>query len=709
MNSWKVSNRTLLLSLMLPLLAPFPTLAAPAETQLDVSVDMLSGPLDFLASQGPFSFGSPIPYGVANNLVDRGWIWIDGSLLTVEFPQPVALTRIRVYCVYNQQERGAQWVVEHSADNSSWVHAADFPYEERLGAGVDDTGVPMSGTGGWYSISFNEDSISDPFWRIRQVEVIDMHAPRSAEMEFYGLVEPLPNTAPLLRHQATDQSVAAGHSVTLEVRAWGTPPLSYQWQRNGVALNDGGRISGATTNRLQIDDVRVEDVGLYKVIVSNAYGSTNSLPAGVSVVLQAPEITAQPADQSVFTGSDVSLSVTADGSLPMTYQWRRNGVDLSDGEAVSGANSTNLTITAVSIDNAGFYSVVVSNVFGFMTSLPTELNVTVGPPIITEQPRSQTVPLLSTTSLQIQATGSLPLTYQWQFNGAELIDGVDRSGTHSPTLRITNVSLTDLGRYSVVVSNELGWVQSVTVDLATSGAVLFTARQTAQTATIWWNDAGRGMVLQRASSLTSPQWQDVPGSEGTNRVTLQTTNGQAFFRLFSPVTVLLSEDFQSGFIDDKKWTGFPGLISSAVVVPDPLDNTGLNQVLTFTKLAGGGDLLSRNPVVTAPGTFLIKFDYLGLPQNGSGSNGLGGFVGVFQPGNELQELWIAMVAGEGGYQPLEGGALIEDGQWHSYEVIIDTQGVIWNGPFGIKFEDWNGAGGVAGDAYFDNITVTSLP
>jgi hypothetical protein len=73
--------------------------------------------------------------------------------------------------------------------------------------------------------------------------------------------------------------------------------------------------------------------------------------------------------------------------------------------------------------------------------------------------------------------------------------------------------------------------------LATSTAVLFTARQGAQME-VSWNSAATGMILQRATLLAKPEWQDVLKPTATNRVRLPMTNGNEFFRLIRTVPVL---------------------------------------------------------------------------------------------------------------------------------------------------------------------------
>lgn len=60
------------------------------------------------------------------------------------------------------------------------------------------------------------------------------------------------------------------------------------------------------------------------------------------------------------------------------------------------------------------------------------------------------------------------------------------------------------------------------------------AEATTEGLVLEWNEPAKGMVLQRATHLTQPDWQDLPGSEKTNRVTLPVLGGHEFFRLVQP-------------------------------------------------------------------------------------------------------------------------------------------------------------------------------
>ena len=83
-------------------------------------------------------------------------------------------------------------------------------------------------------------------------------------------------------------------------------------------------------------------------------------------------IVSTPADRTVLVGDGTTFTVTADGTLPLSYQWRKGGA------AISGANAASLTLSGLQSSDEGFYSVVVSNALGVATSANIELVVDPG-------------------------------------------------------------------------------------------------------------------------------------------------------------------------------------------------------------------------------------------------------------------------------------------------------------------------------------------
>ncbi len=107
----------------------------------------------------------------------------------------------------------------------------------------------------------------------------------------------------------------------------------------------------------------------------SAYQSTAyvmPLPADATV----PAITQQPANQTVESGESASFSITATGRAPLTYHWRKDGVNLIDGGNISGAMTATLTSNPVQASDAGVYDVLVINSCGSAQSEPATLIVT---------------------------------------------------------------------------------------------------------------------------------------------------------------------------------------------------------------------------------------------------------------------------------------------------------------------------------------------
>ena len=93
-----------------------------------------------------------------------------------------------------------------------------------------------------------------------------------------------PPTPPTFPVQPTNQSVLYGNTAAIAASVSGTPPLVYQWQKNGANLFDGGRLAGATGATLTISNAQPGDQGSYQLVVTSPYGTNTSTPAVLSVV-----------------------------------------------------------------------------------------------------------------------------------------------------------------------------------------------------------------------------------------------------------------------------------------------------------------------------------------------------------------------------------------------------------------------------------------
>src|SRR5436853_575928 len=189
---------------------------------------------------------------------------------------------------------------------------------------------------------------------------------------------------------------------------------------------------------------------------SGIVASTNSLAP------VAPSIGTEPTSQTVTAGQPASFSVTATGTAPLTYQWKKNNV------AISGATSSAYTTAAtISSDNGAQFTVVVSNAAGSATSSAAMLTVSAAAvaPSITMQPLSQTVTAGQPASFSVTAAGTAPLSYQWNKNGAAI------SGATSSTYATAATTSSDNGaQFTVDVSNTAGSVTSAGATLTVNAA-----------------------------------------------------------------------------------------------------------------------------------------------------------------------------------------------------------------------------------------------
>jgi hypothetical protein len=131
--------------------------------------------------------------------------------------------------------------------------------------------------------------------------------------------------------------------------------------------------------------------GYCLVIVSN--GVSQQIPLLVQPA-PPPAITTQPQSMTVMPGSNVIFTVMANGTEPLSYQWRKNGTNMVNGGIVSGATNSALTIANVQTNNAGNYTVVVTNSFGSVTSSPPAILIVDG-----QKPTNQIV--LPTAGLRV--------------------------------------------------------------------------------------------------------------------------------------------------------------------------------------------------------------------------------------------------------------------------------------------------------------------
>jgi len=125
----------------------------------------------------------------------------------------------------------------------------------------------------------------------------------------------------------------------------------------------------ATNATLTLTGVQPVNAGNYSVSITNAYGSTNSAVASLTILTAAPFITAQPTSLFIQAGGSAAFTVKVNGTAPLSYQWSCNASNLPN------ATNATLNLTGVQTNQAGTYAVAISNPYGATNSAGATLSV----------------------------------------------------------------------------------------------------------------------------------------------------------------------------------------------------------------------------------------------------------------------------------------------------------------------------------------------
>ena len=222
-----------------------------------------------------------------------------------------------------------------------------------------------------------------------------------------------------------------------------------------------GGLNATNSRRLLLAGLRPSDAGSYTLTATNPAGSATSNPAVINV---APAITAQPASVTIAPGQTATLNADADPA-PVTWQWFR-------GPAGDTANpvteATNAGFTTPPLSTTTSYWARATNPAGSADTNAATVTVVVLPPQITTHPASATIPSGNTVTLNVAATGTAPLRYQWypgqSGDAASPVNGATLDTFTTPALKCSRPSSSSIrspGRMSVRTSGSVMAMSSV--------------------------------------------------------------------------------------------------------------------------------------------------------------------------------------------------------------------------------------------------------
>ena len=376
--------------------------------------------------------------------------------------------------------------------------------------------------------------------------------------------------------QPVSITVSLGQTATFSISATGTGTITYQWFKNGVAIN------GATSSSYTTPPTVAGDTGsLFTVTVTNSAGSVTSFPATLTVQLPPPlaksivPSTATPLyNSSVFlvptfsggtavigsTGlgsSDISNSAVSGGSYPtplltspttytLTVTDSKGNVisttclvtpsavsissispgnqTLAPGQipfsaTATGGATNNLTWTATGGTFTGnvWTAPTTAGTYTITATSVDKPSVSVATTITISSPVINTQPqsqhICTNSGLLLSVTASYATSYQWNFNGAAI------PGATSSTYSVASASSANVGNYSVIVTNGVGSVTSTVATIAVGSSI------TSNPVSLYLHPtqvAAFSVAGQGVGSL-SYQWFQIP-SGGTTGVAISGAN-----------------------------------------------------------------------------------------------------------------------------------------------------------------------------------------
>uniref|UniRef100_A0A8C2GUD9 Contactin 4 n=1 Tax=Cyprinus carpio TaxID=7962 RepID=A0A8C2GUD9_CYPCA len=246
--------------------------------------------------------------------------------------------------------------------------------------------------------------------------------------------------------------VAKGSSVRLECFALGNPVPSISWKRADGSPFPGKMKINHSNGVLEIPYFRPEDSGLYECVAENSKG--RSIAKG-RLVFQS-EWSQTLYDANMAIESDLHWECKANGKPQPVYQWLKNGQPLVSQDRIR-VDGGALTISNINLMDSGMYQCLAENDNGIIYA-SAELKVVASPPDFSKKPVKKTTLIQKggEAIIECQPHASPRASYSWRRGNEFLKDSKRRTISEDGTLRITNVTKSDAGRYTCVARNPFG-------------------------------------------------------------------------------------------------------------------------------------------------------------------------------------------------------------------------------------------------------------
>ena len=255
--------------------------------------------------------------------------------------------------------------------------------------------------------------------------------------------------------QPVKLSQCAGTDAVFQITASGGQNVKYQWRKGSTALVEGSNVVGSKTNKLTLKTLTSAEAGEYFCdVTSDCFTAPLVSQKGVLTLLQPITILNQPQSVTACLGTTSAFSISASEVNP-TYQWRKAGINLTEGLLVTGTKTNTLSIKDIKITDVGDYTCVVSGVCGPAVASSVASLALITSSQITTQPLGKIVCEGSQANFSVTASGS-SLLYNWKKGNVILSNSGKYSGVNTATLNISSVGVTEEGQYTCSISNPCG-------------------------------------------------------------------------------------------------------------------------------------------------------------------------------------------------------------------------------------------------------------
>jgi len=422
------------------------------------------------------------------------------------------------------------------------IYAAKYQWQVDTGAGFGDIAPSAGGVGGSdlygpngavYHTTPATRAMDGSHYRV----VVTGFSGDQVTSQAVQLTVTSSAVAPVIAVQPVSQQVTAPQPGSFSVVATGTPTLTYQWQqRSGDA--QFADVSGAIGTTFTTAATTPGQSTEIRVVVSNAVGSVTSDVVTLSAESKSDNpnivITTQPSDMSVTEGQVAYFQViahytgdTATVVKVLSYTWE---VDMGSGylpidpPTVDSQSSVYHPAATTLATSGNRYHVIVwyldgTTKYQIISNEAHLMVLPAAPPLaITTQPTNQQVTAPQAATFFVEATGAVPVHYQWQ-KSSNSTTFSDIAGATSASYTTSATSNSDNGTsYRVIVGDTSGQLTSSVAALsvvAASSAPLITT----QPADVSVNEGQAASFAVGATGVPAPTYQWRKRSSATSAFT----------------------------------------------------------------------------------------------------------------------------------------------------------------------------------------------